>query len=327
VLAMETHASHPLAAALQQYCSSSSPAAGGELAAVVVEDISVRPGEGLRGKLRGAGQDAEVMLGSWALAKRAATVTDEVQAWAQGWTDRGATLALLVVDGRVACGIAAGDEVRAEAAEAVHKLRCLGLGVVVLTGDNLGSAMSVARGLKLANGGAELTGVYAGLLPGDKVRHVLELRDDGDDQGTWARRMRCLQRGVAMVGDGVNDAPALSAANVGIAMGATGSPLALETADCALMDNDLNKLAKLVVLARATRRKIAQNLFWSMATKAVMVGLAVAGYVSLGVAIAVDVGTMLLVTLNGVSLMDVRKKKKQQQTAVVVAAGHKQDIV
>jgi len=286
LLAMEREAVHPLAKALQAFAAYAP--------SVLVEGVRSVPGEGLSARL--AGGAVGVLAGSLGMLQRLGLETDAVRAWAAGFA--GATLVFLVRDGELLLGVAAGDALRPEAAPAVAGLRRMGLDVVMLTGDNAGSAGKVAD--ELAAHGAALTAAHAGLLPEGKVAKVLELRSSHAPTtrrmcGHWQKRVV-----VGMVGDGVNDAPALSAASVGVAMGVTGSPMALETADCALMDNDLGKLVRLVALARRTRWTLVQNISFAFATKAIMVGLAVAGRVSLGVAIGVDVGVMLAVTLNAV---------------------------
>ena len=148
----------------------------------------------------------------------------------------------------------------------------------MLTGDNPATAAAVAAQ-------AGVTDVRAGLLPEQKVAAVAELRDRAG--------------AVAMVGDGVNDAPALAAASLGIAMGAAGTDAALETADIALMGDDLSAVPDTIRLARRTTRVIWQNIVFSIVVKSVFLILAPLGLVSLWLAVFADMGTSLLVTGNG----------------------------
>jgi hypothetical protein len=143
--------------------------------------------------------------------------------------------------------------------------------------------------------------VRAQLLPKDKVTEVTSLlASQAAKSGKHAK--------VAMIGDGINDAPALAAANVGIAMGAAGTPVAMETADVALMDSDLRKLAWTVQLGRRTLGKIRQNVIFSIAVKVAMITLTICKMANLWLAIGSDLGCMLIVTLNGMRLLDPPKK-------------------
>jgi Cd2+/Zn2+-exporting ATPase len=156
--------------------------------------------------------------------------------------------------------------------------------VVMLTGDNRASAEALAREI-----GVDET--HAELLPHDKVEVVRKLKQHGM---------------VAMVGDGVNDAPALAAADVGIAMGAAGTDAALETADIALMADELLKIPFAVRLGRATLANIRMNVTLSLGLKAVFLALAVVGSATLWMAVVADMGASLLVIANGMRLLRAR---------------------
>ena len=197
--------------------------------------------------------------------------------------EREGKTAVAVGDEHGALGvIAVSDPLRAGAAAAVSALRDLGLTrVAMLTGDNAETAAVVGAQ-------AGIDDVRAGLLPAQKVAAVAALRD--------------RYGAVAMVGDGVNDAPALAAADIGIAMGAAGTDAALETADIALMGDDLSAVPETIRLARRTTRVIWQNIVFSIAVKALFLVLAPLGLVSLWLAVFADMGTSLLVTANGLRL-------------------------
>jgi Zn2+/Cd2+-exporting ATPase len=182
--------------------------------------------------------------------------------------------------------IALADSIRPQAHQTVQRLKDLGIDVVMVTGDNEAAARAVAQHVGI-------THYHAGVFPDQKVHEIEHLRSE------YGR--------VAMVGDGVNDAPALAAASVGIAMGAVGSDAALETAHIALMGDDLSKLPYLIELSRRTRRVIQQNIFFSILTKLTL-GLGVfPGYVTLVLAVLVgDMGASLAVTGNALRLARVK---------------------
>ncbi|MHB1293704.1 MAG: heavy metal translocating P-type ATPase [Anaerolineae bacterium] len=181
------------------------------------------------------------------------------------------------------CYLSVSDALRPGAAQVVKDLRAEGISrVVMLTGDNAAVAQDMATQTGLDE-------FRAGLLPADKVQAVVDLEE------RYGR--------VAMVGDGVNDAPALAKASVGIAMGAAGTDAALETADVALMGDDLSRLPFAIRLSRRTLRIVRTNIAFALAFKALFLALAVAGVATLWMAVVADTGASLLVTLNGMRML------------------------
>ncbi|MEB3103586.1 heavy metal translocating P-type ATPase [Ferviditalea candida] len=199
--------------------------------------------------------------------------------------DEGKTVILFGPEGQVTGLIAAADEVRPDSKQAILELRKAGIGsIVMLTGDHRAAAEAVGR----------LTGVdqvKAELMPQEKLEVVRQLRQSDK---------------VAMVGDGMNDAPALAAADVGIAMGGAGSDTALETADIALMADDLAKLPFTVELSRRTLRIIKQNISFALLLKLLAMLLVIPGWLTLWLAIFADMGATLIVTLNALRLLRVK---------------------
>jgi Cd2+/Zn2+-exporting ATPase len=169
----------------------------------------------------------------------------------------------------------------------LKKLKELGMKhIVMLTGDHPTTAVAIGRLL-------ELTDVRAGLMPEEKLEAVKSLRNE------FGR--------VAMVGDGMNDAPALAAASVGIAMGGAGTDAALETADVALMADDLEKLPYTIQLSRKALRIIKENIMFALGLKIVALLLIIPGWLTLWIAIFADMGATLLVVLNSMRLLRIQK--------------------
>jgi Cd2+/Zn2+-exporting ATPase len=208
------------------------------------------------------------------------------------WEEEGRTVMVLgTADGALGA-LAAADPIRASSREAIARLSHIGVaGIVMLTGDNEGAARRVAA----AAGGI---GWRAQLLPQDKLAAVRGLMQQGDV--------------VAMVGDGINDAPALAVADVGVAMGAAGTGVALETADVALMADDLGKLPYAIRLGRRALGVIRQNIAFSLLVKAIFIALIFAGKSTLWLAVLADTGASLIVIANGMRLLRTRKAGSQQ---------------
>jgi Cd2+/Zn2+-exporting ATPase len=270
VAAVERRSEHPLAESLLR----AARARGLQVAAP--EAFEALPGRGVLARVGGR----ELWAGGPRLAtERLDAVPDAVaELEARGQT------AIVLGEGDNALAVfGLADEARPEAATAIADLRRAGIGrVVMLTGDNERVAAAVADSVGVDE-------FRAGLLPEDKLHAVEELN---------------AERGpVAMVGDGINDAPALAAAPVGIAMGAAGTDVALQSADVALMSDDLARLPDTLTGARQATRVMRQNVVASLAVKAVFVVLAPLGQVTLVLAVAADMGMSLLVTLNGLRLL------------------------
>jgi Cd2+/Zn2+-exporting ATPase len=275
--ALEARSEHPLARAV--------------VACAEERGVPFEPAEGLL-SLEGRGATGRVRgkpawVGSHRMLAERGQETPEVAERLAAMSGAGRTV-VVVGDERHVCGLlGVADGVRPEAAAAVAELRRLGLEhLVMLTGDNRETARAVAAAVGIGE-------VRAELLPADKLAAVEELVAR---HGT-----------VAMVGDGVNDAPALALSSVGIAMGAAGSPAAIETADVALMTEDLRKIPAAVVLGRRMVSLVRQNVAGSLAIKAGFLAMAVAGTATLWMAVAADMGTTLLVIGNGLRLLRNRK--------------------
>jgi len=270
---LEAQTDHPVARAILSH------AKGQGLIPVAVRDFEIIPGKGARGRL--GEQVAWVGSPRWAAEQGVDSLA--IQAHIQHATEAGTT-AILVGNATGVLGlITLSDEIRTEVATILQQLRNLGIQhLVMLTGDHIGAANRVAKALGLEE-------VQANLLPEQKVQAVEAL---GKTYGS-----------VAMVGDGVNDAPAMARATIGIAMGAAGSDAAIETADIALMSDDLTRLPWLISHARRTLRIIHQNIAFSLGVKAVFILLTLAGHASLWAAIAADMGASLLVVINGMRLI------------------------
>ena len=271
--ALEARSSHPLAQAVLARAKAEG------IDAEAAQDTSNLPGRGIEGSYGGA----PVWLGSdrfaaekGALAGLSAQLRDRIEG-------AGSTL-VAVGEGDGLIGVLElRDAIRPEARDIVARLHAQGVrAIVMLTGDNERTARAVAREVGIDE-------VRAELLPEQKVEAIEELVASHDM--------------VAMIGDGVNDAPAMARAHFGIAMGAIGSDAAVETADIALMSDDIGKLPWLISHSRRTMRIIHQNIALSLATKALFVALTAFGMASMWGAIAADVGVSLLVVANALRLL------------------------
>ncbi|WP_441299848.1 heavy metal translocating P-type ATPase [Burkholderia oklahomensis] len=243
-----------------------------------VADFEAIPGRGVRGAIDGA----PYWLGNHRLVEELECCTSALEARLDELERQGKTVVMLIDGTRVLGLFAVADTVKDTSRAAVAELHALGIKTAMLTGDNPHTAQAIAQqvGIDDARGNQ---------LPQDKLAAVDELATGG--------------RAVGMVGDGINDAPALARADIGFAMGAMGTDTAIETADVALMDDDLRKIPAFVRLSRATHRVLVQNITFALAVKAVFVGLTVAGMGTMWMAVFADAGASLIVVGNGLRLL------------------------
>lgn len=273
IASMEARSEHPLGKAILTYAQERN------VTTRAVEDFQIIPGKGATARFDGK----TYWLGSHRYLDERGQETEEVHAKLEAMSQGGVTVVIVGNEHHVCGFVALADRVRPDALKAVEALRALGIEkTVMLTGDNTPTAKAIAQ----ASG---VDDVRADLLPADKVTAIENLVSQYGS--------------VAMVGDGVNDAPAMARASLGIAMGAAGSDTALETADIALMSDDLTRIPWLVAHSRRTLGIIRMNIALSLTIKVLFVALTFLGIASLWAAIAADMGASLLVIFNGLRLL------------------------
>jgi Cd2+/Zn2+-exporting ATPase len=271
--AMEVRSDHPLARAIVAYAQERG------IQPAPAEDFQIVQGKGATARFDGR----QFWLGSHRYLEERGQETEDVHHRLEAMSGAGRTVVVVGNEEHVCGLIALADNVRPQARQTLQELRRAGVEhLIMLTGDNQPTAQAIAQETGVDEFRAEL-------LPADKV--------------TAVEALVARYGSVAMVGDGVNDAPALGRATVGIAMGAAGSDAAIETADIALMSDDLSRLPWLIRHSRRTLAVIRQNIAFSLAVKALFVVLTFVGFASLWAAIAADMGASLLVIFNGLRLL------------------------
>ncbi|MBF0294161.1 MAG: heavy metal translocating P-type ATPase [Magnetococcales bacterium] len=268
---LEAHSEHPVAAAITAAWDKARPL-------LHVRDFAALPGRGAQGTMAGE----RYSIGNHRLLESLGLCCPEVEEILLPLEQDEKTVVVLASSSQPLAILAVADRMREHAPQAVAELRRLGVAVTMLTGDNQATARAIARHAGIEEAQAEL-------LPEEKLAAV---------EGLTARYGM-----VAMVGDGINDAPALARASIGIAMGSTGTDTALETADVAIMNDDLRKVGEFVRLSRATRRILWQNIALALGIKGGFLLLAGLGIATLWMAVLADMGTSLLVILNGRRLL------------------------
>ncbi|WP_445677984.1 heavy metal translocating P-type ATPase [Psychrobacillus sp. FSL K6-1415] len=281
VTALEYRSQHPLASAIMKKAEEVNITYSN----VVVEDFSSITGKGITGKVNGT----SYYIGSPKLFKELtiSKFDKNLEETVTILQNQGKTAMVIGTEKEILGIIAVADEVRESSKEVIQKLHQLGIKkTIMLTGDNKGTANAIGSHVGVSE-------IQAELMPQDKLDYIKQLRSEYGN--------------VAMIGDGVNDAPALAASTVGIAMGGAGTDTALETADVALMGDDLRKLPFTVKLSRKTLNIIKANIFFAIAIKVIALLLVIPGWLTLWIAILSDMGATILVALNSLRLMRVKE--------------------
>jgi len=278
--ALNRNSSHPLAQAISRRA-----ARDGASTETEVESVRALPGRGIEGSAAGT---RLAVVGPRALGRDGLpTALPEVQRQIANLESAAQTVSVVVQGGSVIGVIGMSDQVRPDVRAILARLKSLGIArLVLLTGDNRTVAARVAEPLGVDE-------IRAEMLPEDKIAEVRRLL------GEW--------QSVAMVGDGINDAPALAVATVGVAMGASGTDVALEAADIALMGDDLSKLPFAVGLSRRARSIVRQNVAISMAVVAMLIPFAAVGVVPLSAAVVLHEGSTVVVAFNALRLLRYRE--------------------
>ncbi|KAG7545642.1 Heavy metal-associated domain HMA [Arabidopsis suecica] len=272
VSSIESKSSHPMAAALIDYARSISV----EPKPDIVENFQNFPGEGVYGRIDGQ----DIYIGNKRISQRAGCLTvPEMEANMK----RGKTIGYIYIGAKLSGSFTLLDGCRYGVAQALKELKSLGIKTAMLTGDNRDAAMSTQEQLENA-----LDIVHSELLPQDKARIIDEFK---------------IQGPTMMVGDGLNDSPALAKADIGISMGISGSALATETGDIILMSNDIRKIPKGMRLAKRSHKKVIENVVLSVSIKGAIMVLGFVGYPLVWAAVLADAGTCLLVILNSMMLL------------------------
>lgn len=270
---VESGSHHPLAKAILERTEAQG------LTITEAENRKAHAGKGVEGELSGVTilVSAPGKLADGLLTNAAAADVTRLE-------NEGKTVVAVVAGNRLTGLIAMQDTLRSDAIEAIGQLKAMGVSAVMLTGDNPRAAAAIAGTIGMD--------FRAGLMPEDKVKAVMALNNEHHTM---------------MVGDGINDAPAMKAASIGVAMG-SGTDVALETADAALTHNRLTGIAEVITLSRATRKIIRENITIALGLKAVFLVTTLMGLTGLWVAVLADSGATALVTANAVRLLRVMKK-------------------
>jgi Cd2+/Zn2+-exporting ATPase len=244
-----------------------------------VHDFEAIPGRGVKGVVDGNA----LYLGNQRLISELGLETPVLISELEQLERQGKTAIMIATPTQVLAILAVADTVKETSRQAIAELHAMGVHTLMLTGDNPYAAQSIAQqvGIDEARGNQ---------LPEDKLKVVESLVGKGGQVG--------------MVGDGINDSPALARSDIGFAMGAAGTDTAIETADVALMDDDLRKIPAFIRLSRTTGRVLTQNIVLALSIKMIFLILTFTGYATMWMAVFADMGASMLVVFNGLRLLN-----------------------
>jgi Cd2+/Zn2+-exporting ATPase len=253
-------------------------AAGLQPNSVQAKDFKVIAGRGIQADIGGT----VYVLGNHRLIEERGQCSPALEATLRAHEEAGRTVSVLASHAGPIALFAVADTIKPSSREAVTELKALGITAVMLTGDNQATASAIAHQAGIAE-------ARGNLLPQDKLDAI--------------KSLQARHGPTAMAGDGINDAPALAQADIGVAMGAAGTDTAMETADVVVMNDDLRRIAETVRLSRATHAVLWQNIALALGIKALFLVLAVFGNASMWMAVFADMGASLLVVANGLRLL------------------------
>jgi len=271
---LDDHSTHPVAKALVDGWRKQQP----DVRMLTVENFGVLNGHGVKGTVDGT----TWYLGNHRLVEELGFSSPDLESRLAVLEYAGKTAIILCTDSGPVAVFGVADTIRPESAKAVSALKALHVEPVMLTGDNSATGRAIADQLKIQD-------ARGNLMPEDKQAAIANLKE--------------RHGAVGMVGDGVNDAPALARADIGFAMGAAGTATALETADVAIMDDDPRKVADFISLSRQCASILKQNIALALGIKIVFLALAISGHATLWMAVFADMGASLLVVFNGLRLL------------------------
>jgi Cd2+/Zn2+-exporting ATPase len=273
-MSLASYSDHPVSQAITQSLQET------DAKLLPVDEFSAIVGKGIKGSIN----NEQYYLGNTAMAKQLSLLSAKIAERLSYYEKQGKTLNLLMNDQQVLALVSVADTIKENSKQAIKELTHLQVNTVMLSGDNKYTAQMIGKQVGINN-------VQAQLLPEDKLAVIERLQKESNNSV------------VAMVGDGINDAPALATADLGFAMGALGTDTAIETADIALMDDDLRKIPQFIALSKNMHHILVQNISFAIAIKVIFLAITLAGFGDMWMAVFADVGASVLVVANGLRLL------------------------